>query len=194
MDLFITFLKLGFSHITDIQGYDHILFVMALSAVFSFTDWKKIIFLVTFFTIGHSVSLLLSVMNIVNFRSDVIEFLIPITIIFTCFFNMLDLTKSGVKKNSAATLGLVSFFGIIHGLGFSNYLKGLLGKSQSIYLELFSFNLGLEIGQILIVLICVFISLILENKLEIKYRDRVIGMSCIVIGLTINILIDKWIF
>jgi dimeric dUTPase (all-alpha-NTP-PPase superfamily) len=195
---FFIFLKLGFQHITDLQGYDHMLFIIALSAAFTIFEWKKVLILITFFTVGHSISLALAVLNIFNVNSNLIEFLIPLTIFITAINSLLvdnntnEITKT-TSRISYKSLYVV-FFGLIHGLGFSNYLKSLLGKSESLVLELFSFNIGLELGQILILAFIFVIITLFLNNLQVKRRELTIAICCLVIGLTLPLIKEKWIF
>jgi len=147
MTEFELFLKLGFQHIIDLQGYDHMLFLLALSASYRIKEWKSVVILITSFTIGHSLSLALSTLNYILVPAEIIEFLIPLTILITAVQNFFPRTARQIKFHYAFSL----LFGLIHGMGFSNYLKVLLGKETSIIQPLFSFNLGLEIGQLLIV-------------------------------------------
>jgi HupE / UreJ protein len=194
---FFTFLKLGFQHITDLNGYDHMLFIIALSAAFTIYEWKKVLIMITFFTIGHSISLAMAVLNVVNVNSKLIEFLIPITILATAINSLLFDVKSESSKTTSSISYksiYVVFFGLIHGLGFSNYLKSLLGKSKSLALELFSFNLGLELGQILILSFIFVIITLFINNLQVKRRELTIAICCLVIGLTLPLIREKWIF
>ena len=123
--MFSTYLELGFDHILDMKGYDHILFVIVLCAVYKVSEWKKILILVTAFTVGHSVTLAMSALNVVSFKAEIIEFLIPLTILITALYNVLEKKKSHLNINWNYVMAL--FFGFIHGLGFSNYFKALLG-------------------------------------------------------------------
>ncbi len=194
---FFTYFKLGFEHITDLGGYDHMLFIVALCAVYNLNQWRNILWVVTFFTIGHSITLALSVMKMVNVDSALIEFLIPCTIFFTSFSNFFiksDKTISLKNQNQYLRYFFTVFFGLIHGLGFSNYLKSLLGHSSNIVNELFAFNIGLEIGQIIIVVFFMLITYILTNILNIKKRELNLIISALVAGLTLHLITDKWIF
>lgn len=143
----------GFEHITDLAGYDHMLFLLILCSVYSFRNWDWLI-LITAFTIGHCITLVLSVLNIIRLPSSLIEFAIPITILISAVFRWIQVEKNENKsyqkdqKVYAATL----FFGLIHGLGFSNMLRSLLGSQTDILQPLLFFNMGLEVGQIVIVL------------------------------------------
>jgi hypothetical protein len=191
MSDFQLYLRVGFDHITDPNGYDHILFVMALCAVYQLKDWKKLLILVTAFTIGHSITLALATLKIVRFNTDLIEFLIPITILFTCFLNFFR--KAEIKKDNLRYFFAV-FFGLIHGLGFSNYLTALLGQSENITLPLFAFNVGLEIGQLVIVAATLLISFVLISFLKVKSREWNLILSGAVAGVALTLVADKWIF
>jgi hypothetical protein len=150
MNEFLIYLKLGFSHISDVKGFDHILFIITLCAVYKISEWKKVGLLVTAFTIGHSVTLALSALKIIVFNASLIELLIPITIFFTSISNLFYKisAKSGLLTYN---YGLALVFGFVHGMGFSNFFNALMGDSGSIIFPLFAFNLGLELGQLLIV-------------------------------------------
>ena len=158
--------KLGFEHILDPNGYDHILFVVALCAIYIYKDWKKVLILVTAFTIGHSLTLALSSLRIVTISSDLVETLIPVTIVLTCLYNIIKGKEEGSKSwiNYSLALG----FGLIHGLGFSNFFKALLGREESIVKPLFYFNVGVELGQVIIVLLAMLLSYIVVKLLKVK--------------------------
>lgn len=140
----------GIKHITDIQGYDHIAFLFALLAGFTFKDLKKVLILVTAFTIGHSITLALSSFDKILIDSALIEFLIPITIFITALYHLFNKNK---EDNVRIMYSFAFFFGLIHGAGFSNYFKSLMGKTANIVEPLFAFNIGVEVGQILIVIV-----------------------------------------
>lgn len=190
MEQFKLYFELGAEHILDINGYDHILFVIALCAIYAAQDWKKVLILVTAFTIGHSITLALSALSIINFRSDIIEFLIPVTIFITAFANIVR--KQNTLKPSFVNLNYFFglFFGLIHGLGFSNYLKSLLGKDESIVSQLLAFNLGLELGQIIIVLVFMVISFIFTGLFNVARRDWNLVISSAVAGIAITIMLE----
>ncbi|MBW0164745.1 MAG: HupE/UreJ family protein [Sediminibacterium sp. Gen4] len=170
MDQFIVYFETGFRHIADLKGIDHILFVMALCIRYQFSDWKKLLILITSFTIGHSITLALSVFNVVNYSVAWIEFLIPVTIVITAISNLF-VTKFTFKSKFPLIYFFALFFGLIHGLGFSNYLKSMLGKDESIIGQLLAFNLGLEAGQIIIVLAILLISFIFVQLLKWNRRE-----------------------
>ncbi len=190
MDELFLYLRLGFKHIIDLGGVDHIFFVLALTLRYVWTDWKKILILVTAFTIGHSLTLALSTLSLLDIPVNWIEFLIPVTILITAVSNFW-VHDFEFKQRFSAHYGLALFFGLIHGLGFSNYLKSLLGKEDSLLGPLFSFNLGLEIGQILIVLVILALSYGLTTQLKIPRKIYMRYGSILAICLSLRMIIDR---
>lgn len=190
MSTFSLYFNLGLTHILDINGYDHILFVVALCAVYVLNDWKKVLIIVTAFTIGHSITLALSTLDILTINPALIEFLIPVTIFITAVSNIFRrqrvLDKRGVQLNYAFAL----FFGLIHGLGFSNYLRSLLGRDESIVMQLLAFNVGLEIGQIIIVAFFLVLSFIVVNIIQVAKRDWRIVISSAIAGIALTLMLD----
>ena len=184
--MFKIYLELGFDHILDIKAYDHILFVLTLCSVYAMKDWKKILVLVTAFTLGHSLTLALSVLNIVTVNPTLIETLIPITIIITALTNIFYSKDN--NENIKALYTMAAFFGLIHGLGFSNYLKALLGNEESVTLPLLAFNIGVELGQILIVLLGVGLNYVLVQLLKLPLRSWTIAVSTIAIIVSFYLL------
>lgn len=190
MQDFPLYFDLGWHHILDWKGYDHILFVMVLCGTYLLLDWKKVLILVTAFTIGHSITLALSVLKVITVKTDLIEFLIPVTILVTALSNIL----SGKGKPRSMTLKyiLALFFGLIHGMGFSNYLNSLLGKSTNIVAELFAFNIGLEFGQVIIVVGILLISFILINIFKVKKWDWNFFLSSAIFGISFIMAAERW--
>lgn len=190
MSQFGIYFEIGREHILDQNAYDHILFVIALCAIYLLQDWKKVLILVTAFTIGHSITLALSTLNVLNVRSDVIEFLIPVTIFITAVGNLLRkqsaLTPSKLNTNYFFAL----FFGLIHGMGFSNYLKSILGREDSIVQPLLAFNLGLELGQLIIVLFFIIISFVFVNLFNVARRDWNLIVSSAVAGIALTMIME----
>jgi len=166
----------------DWNGYDHILFVIALCGIYTLKDWKKVLVLVTAFTIGHSITLAFSVLNIVHFNKEIIEFLIPVTILITAVINILSKKTKPKSLNLKYILALA--FGFIHGMGFSNYLKSLLGKSTNIVSELFAFNIGLEVGQVIIVIATLILAFILVSIVKIRLWDWTFFLSSAIFGIS----------
>lgn len=190
MGQFGIYFELGREHILDINGIDHILFVVALCVIYQLQDWKKVLILVTAFTIGHSITLALSTLNLVNFRSDIIEFLIPVTIFVTAFGNLLRKQSALTPSKFNTNYFFALFFGLIHGLGFSNYLKSLLGKEDSIVTPLLAFNVGLELGQIIIVLFFMVIAFVFVSLFNVSRRDWTLIISSAVAGIAITMMIE----
>jgi len=190
MSEFSLYLQLGIDHILDVKGYDHILFVVALCAIYTISDWKKLLIMVTAFTLGHSVTLALATFQLVRFNSDIIEFLIPVTIFVTAFFNILRGSRQFSYRGFDQNYLFALFFGLVHGLGFSNYLIRLLGKDTSILTQLFAFNIGLEIGQIIIVAIFMTSSFIFVDLFNTNQRDWRLVISSAVAGIALTIMIE----
>ncbi|SEJ61448.1 HupE / UreJ protein [Dyadobacter koreensis] len=197
MSEFQAYLQLGFDHITDSNGYDHILFIAALCTIYTLIDWKKVIILVTAFTIGHSITLALSTMGMISIRPDVIELLIPITILFTAILNFFHKTpKSSYirEKTYSPRYPLALTFGLVHGLGFSNYLRALLGKEADIVEPLLGFNIGLELGQLIIVFIILaiaFLAIEILRLSKLRWNDIISG---IIVGMAISLIINNELF
>jgi hypothetical protein len=190
MDELGIYLHLGFKHIIDWAAWDHILFVLVLTLRYQWTDWKKLLILVTAFTIGHSVTLALSTLNWIDLPSDWIEILIPVTILITGISNFW-VKSFHFKSKYPLIYFLALFFGLIHGLGFSNYLKNLLGQAESILGPLFTFNIGLELGQLLIVGGILIISFIFVSLLKVK-RERYLQIgSVLAIAFALNMVLER---
>ena len=192
MSEFELYFVLGKDHILDYaNGYDHILFVLALCAVYVIRDWKQILILVTAFTVGHSVTLALATLNMIAVSADWIEFLIPVTIFTTAISNLFrkeeTFSATGIHTNYILAL----FFGLIHGMGFSAYLRALLGKDQGILTQLFAFNVGLEIGQIIIVGIFLAVSFIAITLSGINRRDWKLIISSAVAGIALMLMKER---
>jgi len=188
MDNFIFFLRQGLFHVLDWNAYDHILFLIALAVVYDFKNWKKVLWLITLFTIGHTLTLILAAYKIVSVNSNWIEFLIPVTIIITALGNIV-FAKS-ITKNSKTNINLIFalFFGLIHGLGFSGYFKMLVGSTNSKFIPLLEFALGIELAQIIIVLIILILGFIFQTIFRFSKRDWILIISSIVIGVVLPIL------
>jgi len=191
MHEFWMYTQIGFNHIANLSGMDHILFVAALCIRYQFSDWKKWLILITAFTIGHSITLVLSVFNYLDFSTNWIEFLIPVTILITCIDNMF-VKKFSFKTRFPVIYFFALFFGLIHGLGFSFYLKSLLGLQQNIAPALLAFNLGLEIGQILIVMAILVISFIFVTLLKAPRRDFILIVSGGILALSLQMAIERY--
>lgn len=179
-------------HVLNIFSYDHVLFLIALSIPYVFKDWKKILLLVSLFTLGHTLALFLSVYEIVVVKVDIIEFLIPITILITAFFHLFTVGKT-VKNYSISVVGLITlFFGIIHGLGFATYFKSIIGEtSDSKLFPLLEFATGIEAAQIIVILIALIAAYCVQTLFRFSKRDWALVMSSFVIGVVLPMIIES---
>lgn len=192
MTVFKLYLSLGVNHILDLEAYDHILFIVSLTAIYLIKQWRQILILVTAFTLGHTTTLVLSTLNIININPQLVEFLIPITIIFTGFANIFvkDYQKIN-KKLYYIKYSTSVFFGLIHGLGFSSYLKSMLSSENNLVIPLLSFNLGIELGQFIIVIIIISLSYIIVNKLKFPQREWALLVSGAGIGVALILALQR---
>ncbi|MBS1488122.1 MAG: HupE/UreJ family protein [Bacteroidetes bacterium] len=192
MGEFSIYFVLGREHILDYaNGYDHILFVVVLCALYTWSDWKRVLVLVTAFTIGHSITLALATLGVISVNSNLIEFLIPLTIFVTALSNIFKKENLASQPKIQINYLFALFFGLIHGMGFSNYLRALLGKSSSILSPLLAFNLGLEFGQIIVVTLFLTISYILVKWLKVSQRDWKMVISSAIAGIALILMKDR---
>lgn len=193
MSEFWLYFETGLYHVLDINAYDHILFLAMLTVPYTFKDWKNVILLVTLFTIGHTLSLILSVYGIVSVNAKMVEFLIPITILTAAIYNIVKLGKKASRNNTVNFIAITTlFFGIIHGLGFSNYFKLVLDKNaDNKMLPLLEFALGIEAAQVIIVICVLIIGYILQEFFRVSRRDWVLIMSAFVAGIVVPMIIGN---
>ncbi|WBX98926.1 HupE/UreJ family protein [Chryseobacterium gambrini] len=189
MQDFLFYLNLGWEHIISLDALDHQLFVLALIAVYSFSDLKKVLILVTAFTIGHSITLALSTFDIIRINSDWVEFLIPLTIVLTSLNNILIRNKK--QSQNTANYYLALIFGLIHGMGFANTARVMIAKSQSIAVPLLGFNIGLELGQIAIVFGILMLLFILLNLFKVNQKDWILFVSSGVFALSLKMTLER---
>jgi hydrogenase/urease accessory protein HupE len=181
---------MGLHHVLDFSAYDHILFLIVLAVIFSFNQFKKVLWLVTLFTIGHSTTLALSAYGFLTVSMDLIEFLIPLTIFITGIINVFTAKSSSAGKQRL-NLIFALFFGLIHGLGFSNYFKMMVGKEDNKFFPLLEFALGIEAAQIIIILGILIIGTVLQHFFKVTKRDWILVCSAIVIGFSIQMLSSR---
>ncbi len=198
---FWTFTKMGLNHIADLAAYDHILFIVALCAIYRFNQWKRVAILVTAFTIGHSVTLALAALDVITFPKDVIELLIPVTIILTCLYNIFSKSKEPragkitpekvayLTRQIMVNYVFAFFFGLIHGMGFSNFFKAIASADENFLWMLFTFNIGLEVGQLIIVAIILAIAFFVLDVLKISQRTWTILVSSVVGVMAIQLIV-----
>lgn len=191
MTQFQLYFELGLDHILDLRGFDHMIFIIILCAIYLIRDWKNVIVLITAFTVGHSLTLALATFKVVNVNPAMVEFLIPATILITALSNIFKPEK--YKSNRVIHLNyyLALFFGLIHGLGFSNNLRSLLGKDENILIQLLSFNLGIEVGQLAIVLVFLLISFLFVDLMNVNKRDWRLVISSFGGGIALLLMLQN---
>ncbi len=183
------YFKIGWEHIISIDAADHLLFILALAAIYLLKDWKKLLILVTAFTIGHSLTLALSVFNIIRINDKWVEFLIPCTIIITSIFNFIQ--ANAISKSVNLNYFFALFFGLIHGLGFANTIRFMLAKDQTIGWSLFGFNVGLEAGQIIVVSIILIISYFVVTLAKLPQKWWIYIISVITFTWAVIFAMDR---
>ncbi len=192
MSEFWIYFEIGMRHVLDIRAYDHVLFLIALTVPYAFKDWKRVLILISIFTIGHTLALLLSVYGVVMVKAHLIEFLIPITILITAIFHLFTAGKSS-KNESISIIGFVTlFFGIIHGIGFANYFKTLLsGSASDKLIPLLEFSIGIEAAQIIVVFVVLLLSYVVQTFFRFSKRDWILVMSSFVIGVVLPMIVES---
>ena len=189
MEDFGFYFGLGWEHIISSDALDHQLFIAALAAIYLLKDWKQVLILVTAFTIGHSLTLALSVLDIVRFNRNWVEFLIPVTIVITAVSNLFQ--KKFTARSIRINYFIALFFGLVHGMGFANSIRPMLAKDQGIFSSLLGFNVGLEAGQIVVVLVLLCVSHIVVNLIRVPRREWVIFLSAAVFSLSLQMAIER---
>lgn len=191
MHPFPFYLQLGFEHISNLAGYDHILFLVVLCAVYRIQQWKKILILVTAFTIGHSVTLVLASLDAFTIPSRFIKFLIPLTIFLTAFHNVIGKDQAETSSKMRRNYLMALFFGFIHGMDFSNYFKALIMDPSTIAVPLLGFNLGIELGQLLVVFFIVGIAFLFLHVIGVKHREWNLFISGAAAGMALLSMLDN---
>jgi len=184
-------IEYGMNHVLDINAYDHVLFLIVLTVPYLFKDWKRVFLLVSTFTLGHTLSLVLAAYNIVRVNGALIEFLIPITILVVALFNVFTAGKGGQKGKVGVLFFSTLFFGLIHGLGFAREFHMLAGQTDNILLLLIEFALGIEIAQVIIVFVVLFLGYLMQTLFRFSKRDWILVISAIVVGLVIPMILNS---
>ena len=192
MEDFLLYFEIGWQHIMSFEAADHLLYILSLIALYPYNAIKKILVLITAFTIGHSLTLILSTVNFIQFNSDWVEFLIPLTILFTALFNIYQLKTFKSSKWIMPNYFLALVFGVIHGMGFANSIRFMLADTQGITLPLFSFNAGLEAAQIIVVVIMLLFILSVEQIFKIRHTLVTYTLSGISGILAIIMCFERW--
>ena len=190
MNDFVFYFKIGWEHIINWSAVDHIFFVAALAAIYMLKDWRQVLILITAFTIGHAITLVLSAKNIITVDERLVEFLIPCTIAITALSNLF--LQTFTPKSIRINYFLALFFGLIHGLAFAQTLKWLLASDQSFWTAWISFSVGLELGQILVVVLILLFAQVLVGLAKLNRHYWVIIISVLVLGLALEMAIDRW--
>lgn len=178
----------GMNHVLDINGYDHVLFLMVLAVPYVFKDWKRVLILVTTFTLGHTLSLILAAYGVVSVNGELVEFLIPVTIMVAAIYNIFTAGKTAKTNKIGLLFFATLFFGLVHGLGFAREFKMFSGQSENKLQLLIEFALGIEIAQVIIVFIVLFIGFLCQTIFRLSRRDWVMVVSSIVVGLVIPMI------
>lgn len=192
MGVFKIYFGIGIGHILNPEALDHILFIAALCLRYLMKDWKKVIVLVTAFTIGHSITLALSALGLVHIVTRWIEFLVPLTIVATALNNLVQRVD---RVEHPSRLPLIYFFalffGLIHGLAFANTLISLAEKDDLV-LSLLAFNLGIEAAQLVVVAAILLISFIFVQLIKLRRIWWVRGVSALVLLASLKMAVDRW--
>lgn len=193
---FAVYLRLGFEHLLDLRGYDHILFLAVLCAAYSLARWRELLVLVTAFTIGHSVSLAVATLRLVRVDTGLVEFLIPVTIAATAATNLAGLRREDPAEHRVAArplrYALALVFGVVHGLGFSNFLRLALGEERSLFVPLLSFNIGLELAQIVVAAGVLLVALVAVRLLSLPGRLWTFLLSALAGGVAAAMAVQRW--
>lgn len=189
MSDFSFYFRLGWEHIMSLDALDHILFVLVLAAIYVLGDWKQVLVLITAFTIGHSITLALSALSLIEVKTELVEFLIPCTIVFTAIANLFQ--NNYIAQAIRINYLLAIFFGLIHGLGFANTLRFMLAQDQNLSWALLGFNVGLEAGQIVIVILILLLAHLLIKILKVPRRVWVLFISAGVFSLALKMAIER---
>ncbi|MEZ4798005.1 MAG: HupE/UreJ family protein [Flavobacteriaceae bacterium] len=183
--------KYGINHVLDINAYDHVLFLIVLTVPYVFKDWKRVLILVSLFTLGHTLSLVLAAYNVVRINDQLVEFLIPVTIMLVALFNVFTTGKGVQNKKIGVLFFSTLFFGLIHGLGFAREFQILIGRANNKLAPLFEFALGIEIAQVIIVFFVLSLGYLMQTTLKFSKRDWIMVISAIVVGLVIPMIIGS---
>lgn len=181
----------GVNHVLDINAYDHVLFLIVLAVPYVFKDWKRVFILVSLFTLGHTLSLVLAAYNVVSVNGKIVEFLIPVTILIIAIFNVFTAGKTAKSDKAGVLFFSTLFFGLVHGLGFAREFKIMVGKTENKLVTLLEFALGIELAQIIIVFVVLFLGFLMQTVFRFSKRDWVMIVSAIVIGLVIPMIINS---
>lgn len=189
----IEYLRDGILHITDINAYDHMVYLIALVCIFEYREVKRVVLLATAFTVGHTITLILAGLDLVHVQSSWVEFLIPITILFTSITNLRYAKRWKTPVNGHGWRYLIAVsFGLIHGLGFSSYFRMILDDADSVVQPLLFFNLGVEVGQLCVLVVFILLTFIFTGLIRIVQREWIIFLSGLTSGISLMLAIETW--
>jgi len=191
LDNFLFNVEYGINHVLDINGYDHVLFLIVLTIPYVFNNWKRVLLLVTMFTLGHTVSLILASYDVVSVNGNLVEFLIPVTILVMALFHVFTAGKGAQKEKVGLLFFSTLFFGLIHGLGFAREFKMLLSGDDNKLITLLEFALGIEFAQVIIVFLVLFLGFLGQTIFRFTRRDWIMVVASIVVGLTIPMILNS---
>lgn len=194
IDNFISNLQDGIYHVLHMNAYDHILFLIVLTVPYLFKDWKRVLLLITVFTVGHCLTLSLATYNVISVNANVVAFLIPLTILVVALFNIFTAGKKTHQTKIGLLFFMALFFGLIHGLGFADDLNSLITATENKFIAILEIALGIEIGQLIIAFIVIFLSFICQTIFRFSKRDWVMVISAIVLGSVLPLLINSQLF
>lgn len=181
----------GINHVLDIDAYDHVLFLIVLTVPYIFKDWKRVLLLVSMFTLGHTLSLVLAAYNVISVNATIVEFLIPITILIIALFNVFTAGKGAQKEKVGVLFFSTLFFGLVHGLGFAREFQMFLGDADNKLILLLEFAIGIELSQVIIVFVVLFLGYIFQTIFRFSKRDWIMVFSAIVVGLVIPMILNS---
>jgi hypothetical protein len=184
-----SFIELGFRHITDIDAMDHILFLLALAAIYQTKDWRKALWVISAFTVGHSITLALAVTGAIRLPTPLIEFLIPVTIIATCIENIIVRDRERAPMCGRYRPVFAGVFGLVHGAGFANYLRDLF--TDHIAVPLLGFNIGIELGQIVVLGVAAVALVTIDRLIRLPLRARIVAISSVVLVIATHWAIQR---
>jgi len=190
-DIFLSYLKLGFQHIVDINGFDHILFVVTLCAVYQLAEWRKIAIVITAFTLGHSITLVLASLKIIIPNRHLIELFIPITILISAVFNLVSERLKIPSAKLYVKYAFALFFGLIHGMSFSSFFTDIMGDATQIIFPLFSFNVGIEFGQFFVISLYYSLIYLLFKLFKINYNRAALFFSVLAVLVSFILIYNR---
>jgi HupE / UreJ protein len=189
----VAYVSLGFRHITDLEAMDHILFLLALAAIYRPRDWRDGLWVVTAFTVGHSATLALAVTGALVLPTRVIEFLIPITIVATCVENLVVRDRQRALWGGRYRPVFAGVFGLVHGAGFANYLRSLF--VDQIALPLFGFNVGIELGQLVVLALAAGVLAVVDRAFAltaVRPGGAVLRLRVIAVSSCVALIAARW--